>query len=89
MEMINLSSIFDSTIVKSSLVTNLVTTTAVFDIIGPIHSKIFNFNNFTSNLDVDQLLVDPTILPCNCDKSPFVDKDNGHILIVDSTIIKN
>ena len=46
---------FDSTIVKSSLVTNegnFVTPTVVFDLTDPIYSKVFNFKNFAFDLDV-------------------------------------
>ena len=81
-EIISLLSIYYSTNVKSSLVTsegNYVTPTVVYDLNAPIRSKIFNFINF-SGLDVDQFLGNPTILPCNYDKYPFVDKDHGHIL---------
>ena len=66
-----------------SLVTikcNFITPTVVYDLPAPIRFKMFNFNNFVSELDVDQFLADPIILPCNCDKYPFVDKDHGHIL---------
>ena len=71
MEMINPSAIFNSINVKSSLVTNkcnFTTTTFAYDLTAAIYSKIFNFNNFVSELDVNQLLTDPTILPFNGEK---------------------
>lgn len=51
--MINPSAIFSSTNVKSSLVTNkcnFTTTTSAYDLTAAIYSKIFNFNNFVSEL---------------------------------------
>lgn len=59
---------------------NFVTPIVVYDLSTPIHSKISNFNNFVSDIDIDQFLADPAILSCNCNKSPFVDKDHGHVL---------
>ena len=90
--MINLPARFNSTNVKSSLVSNkwnFITPTLVYDLTASIRAKIFNFNNFVLELDVDQFLADPTILPCNCDKFPFVEKDDGHILTGGMRIIKN
>ena len=74
MEMINLPEIFDSSNVKSSLVTikwNFITPAVVYDLPAPICSKIFDFNNFVSELGFDQFVAYPTvlILPCNCGKS--------------------
>ena len=69
--MINPSAIFNSTNVKSSLVTNkcnFTTPAFAYDLTATISSKIFNFNNFVSELDVNQLLTDPTILPFNGEK---------------------
>ena len=41
-------------------------------------------------LDIGQFLAYlPCNLPCNCHKSPFVNKDRGHILTGDLRIIKN
>ena len=77
--------------VKSSLVTNegnSVIRIFTYDLTTPICSKIFNFINFVSGLDVDQFFGDPTILPCNYNKSPFVAKDHDHILTRNLRIIK-
>ena len=90
-KMIKLPSIFDSTNVKSSLVTNegnFVTPPVVY-ITAFITSKIFHFNNFASNLDVDRFLADPAVLPCSSDKSSSIDNDHGYILTGDLRIIKN
>ena len=44
---------------------SFVTSAVANDRTVPIRSKIFSFDNFVCELDADQLLVDPTILPCN------------------------
>ena len=69
---------------------SFVTSTVVYDPTVPIHSKmvIQMLINFVCELDVDQFLAGPTILPCNWVASPFVDKDNDQILTVDLKIIK-
>lgn len=68
--MTKLPSVFDSTNVQSSLVTNesnFVIPAVVYDLPVSIRSKIFNFDYFVSDLDADQFLADPTIFQCNCD----------------------
>ena len=40
-------------------------------------------------LDFDQFLAGPAILPCNFDKSPFFDKDHGHVPTGNLRIFKN
>ena len=60
--MINLPFTSNSTNFDSSMVTNkfnFETTTAVYDLPAHIHSKTFNFNNFVSELEVDQFLAYP------------------------------
>lgn len=68
---------------------SLVIPTVAYDLTTPIRSIIFSFNNFVSELDADQFLGDSTIMPCDCDKSPFDDKDHGHILTRILRLIKN
>ena len=78
-EMIQLPAMFNSTKVKPSLLINkcnFTTSTIAYDLTAPICSKIFKFNHFESELDVEQFLGNPTILSCNCDKSPFADTFN-------------
>lgn len=88
--MISLLSIFNRANVKSSLISNefyFVTPIVTYDLTAPIRSKIFNFNNLV--LDVDLFLANPTIFPCDCEKSIFVGKDHGHILTRDLRIMRN
>ena len=54
-----------------------------------IGSKIFNFNKFVSNLNIAEPINDLSVLPCNCENSPFVDKNHGHIMTGDLKIIQN
>ena len=62
---------------------SFITLSVAYDLTAPFRSKTFNFNNFVSELDVDQFLADLRKLPFNCDKSHFVDKDRDHILTGD------
>ena len=54
--------------------------TVVYNLEGPIHSRIFNLNTFVSNLDVDRFPQDSTPLPCNYEGSEFIDQHHKHIL---------
>lgn len=45
---------------------------------SPIRWKIFNCNNFFSNLGVKTFVQDNTFLPCNCLGSGFRDRDHRH-----------
>ena len=40
----------------------------------PISTKVFNFNKFGTNLDLDLFLTNPDSLPSKCNNSPFVDR---------------
>ena len=61
----------------------------VYNLVKPIRSKIFNYKQVIQNLDVDAFLADPTILPCSCANSPFVDGHHGHIITGDLKIVQN
>ena len=54
--MINLPAIFSSINVKFKY--NFITPTVVYDLTTPICPKIFNYNIFVAELDVDQYLAD-------------------------------
>lgn len=51
--------------------------------------KLFNYKPFVSELDISQFLEDPSLLPCECAKSPFTDGHHRHIITGDLNIIKN
>ena len=61
----------------------------VFDLTNPIRSKIFNYKKTVQERDVDSFLADPSILPCSCTDSPFVDAHHGHIISGDLRIVEN
>ena len=85
--MINSPAIFNSSIVKSSWITiknNFVTLTVVCNMdSGQI------LKSFDSDFGADLFLVDPLLLPHNCDQSPFVDNDHLQIITGDLRMIKN
>ena len=91
-EKINLSAILrDKDVISSipSIAKSFKPPTIVYSLNPPIGSKLFNFNKFVNNLDVESFLVDSSTLPCKCSKSPFKDKDHGHIITGDLRMIQN
>ena len=63
--------------------------TVVYKLCDPIGSKIFNFNKFVDEIDLNEVLHDITSLPCGCTDSPFADPRHQHIVSGDLRIIKN
>ena len=63
--------------------------TVVYKLCDPISSKIFNFNKFVDEIDINEFLQDITSLPCSCSDSPFSDPFHKHIVTGDLRIIKN
>ena len=55
----------------------------------PISSKIFNFNKFVNSLNLDEFLLNPNSLPCECHNSPFTDKHHQHIVTGDLRLVSN
>lgn len=53
--------------------------TVVYKFSQTTGTKIFNFDTFGHDLDVDKFLADPTILPCKCSNFPFIDNHHGHM----------
>ena len=61
----NISRIFDNPLVKAALPNNsphFDTPAAIYTLMNPIGSKIFNFNKFVNNLDVKPFLDDNSTL---------------------------
>ena len=91
-EMINLPRIFKSqSVVEAipSVAKTFETPTIVYKLKDPVGSRIFNFNKFSSSLDVKSFLKDKTILPCKCENSEFKDPHHQHIITGDLKIIEN
>ena len=63
--------------------------TVVYNLPPPIRSKIFNFNKFIEDLDLNQFLMDNNTVPCVCENSEFKDERLGHILTGNLSIVKN
>lgn len=63
--------------------------TVVYQLSDTIRSRLFNYKKFVQSLDVDTFLSDNSILPCNCDHSPFINADHGHIVSGDLNIVSN
>ena len=68
---------------------NFVTTAVAYDLQQPISPSIFNLKKFVSSITIDQFLIDPSIIVCNCVDSPFKDSYHGHIGTGDLRIIKD
>ena len=89
-ERINLPKILhDPCILKAipSVAKKFETPTVIFKLSQTIGSKIFNFNKFVRNLNVEEFLKDNNTLPCNCKNSQYIDKHHGHIMTGDVRII--
>ena len=63
--------------------------TIIYSLKEPVGSKIFNFNKFSSSLDVKSFLKDSSILPCSCSDSEFRDPHHKHIITGDLNIVDN
>ena len=63
--------------------------TAVYNLEPPVHSKIFSFNKFASNIDIPAFLRDNANLSCNCERPQFVNNDYKRTLIGKLNVVKN
>ena len=55
-----------------------------------IRNKIFNYKETVESINTDDLDTFGTNLPsCQCQDSPFVDPDHGHIMTGDLSFVKN
>ena len=91
-ELLNLPSILRHKDVQESLPSiakSFSEQTIIYSLNSPISSKIFNFNKFVANLDVDRFLEDSTHLPCRSSSSPFKDSFHGHIISGDLRLVEN
>ena len=61
----------------------------VYELTETIHSKLFNYKKFVQSIDVDSFISDSTILPCNCDGSPFRDEHHEHIITGNLEIVSD
>ena len=91
-ELVNLSSILhEKSVLETipSIINTFSPPTIVYSLEPAIGSKIFNFNQFVSNLDVEAFISDPSSLPCDCGDSEFKDGHHGHIISGDLRIVRD
>ena len=63
--------------------------TVIYQLTDTVRSKLFNYKKFVQSLDVDTFLSDNSILPCECDHSPFINHDHGHIISGNLNIVSD
>ena len=62
----------------------------IYNLSSTIRSKIFNYKQTVNDIDINDLNTYGTNLPsCECQNSPFVDPDHGHIMTGDLRMIDN
>ena len=90
-DFINLQKIFRDKDVTKSLPHDLRKDTPMVEkeLTETIHSKLFNYKKFVQSIDVDSLLSDNTLLPCECQNSPFLNQDHNHVITGNLEIVVN
>ena len=91
-ELINLSRIFhEPDVLKShpSIADKFPIPSVIYSLTPPIAGKIFNFNKFVAELDIEAFRDNMDIVPCSCQDSSYKHKDLGHILTGDLSIVEN
>ena len=68
---------------------NKETPMVVYNLEKSIRSKIFNYKEVVQETDIDSFLEDPSLLPCSCAGSSFIDTHHGHIITGDLRIVEN
>ena len=63
----------------------------VFSLSQPVRSRILNYKNFVSELDLDRFLENENSVKCYCSEysTNFIDNERKHILTGNLQIIKN
>ena len=91
-EMINIGNILSNGSLKihlNSCNKNFPRPMITYSLHKTISSKIFNFKQFVSDLDVHEFVRNPSSIPCNCEGSEFSDKHHKHIVTGDLRIVKS
>ena len=90
-DFINIHKILKNKEVLNSLPSHLVkdSPTVVYQLSDTVRSKLFNYKKFVQDIDVDSFIDNPDILPCDCDHSPFVNHDHGHIISGNLNIVSD
>ena len=56
--------------------------TNVYNLVEPLHSRIFSFETSVFNLHVNRFLQD-SILPFKCEQSEFIGEGHKHIFLLE------
>ena len=91
-ELINLSHIFhDPDVIQAhpSIADKFPVPSVIYSLTPPIAGKIFNFNKFVAELDLNAFCNNMDIIPCSCENSRFKHKDLGHVLTGDLSIVED
>ena len=92
LDLINLPDILSKTELKGTIpldARDFPMPTVVYNLPPSIRSKIFNFNKFVEELDINNFLLDNKTIPCNCANSKYKDERLGHVLTGDLSIVEN
>ena len=90
-DFINIQKILRDKDIRNSLPHHLRTSshTVIYQLSDTIRSKLFNYKKFVQSFDVDAFIADNSVLPCECDHSPFVNADHGHVISGDLNIVSD
>ena len=55
----------------------------------PMRFKLLNNKAFVEFFEINWFIQNKMILPCQCEKSPFIDLEHGYILTGDLQTIRN
>ena len=58
-------------------------------VVYSLNKQISNFKSFASDLNIEETKSYPESLPCHCENSPYLDKDQGRILTGNLQIVGN
>ena len=91
LDFINLNKIFKDKSIRDTLPTALRddVPTVVYQLTNSIRSKMFNHKKFVQSIEVNKLLIDDSILPCECHDSPYLNQHHGHIITGDLSIVSD
>ena len=90
-DFVNLPKILSNTDLRKLLPSsfNNISPMVVYDLSKTIRSSIFNYKKVVQDINVEAYIADPSLLPCSCASSPFVDRTHGHVITGDLNIVKN
>ena len=90
-EYINLQKILRDKDIRLALPRHLKndTPTVIYQLSETFRSKLLNHKKFVHSFDVNVFLSDNSVLPCECEHSPFRNSDHGHVICGDLNIVSD